>query len=398
MAHLSNSDCQAFLKQELKGERLLEIDDHLSECAECREALERGPEAARTLLHMESTFYGPHLDFEQLRMLMEGDSVPAEAMQHVTECEGCAAELAELKRYAVEVAAKPRASAPKPHIVPSRVPAAPVRSWPVQPVWYGLAAAVLLIAFVGLIVRHRMLPASPDMVASLRDGGAELSVDRSGALHGDESVDDVYREQLRLAMTTGRLPTAPLNFSSQQQETLLSATTVGPAAPKVSFELLSPVGRVVVDNPPAFRWQAVAGARSYRVTVYGASYAKIVESPAVPGTEWRPEAALPASGVYTWTVTAETASGAVREPSPPKAEAVFRTMAADVASELRDAKAHHGGDSLLLAVSYARAGAVDEARAAVEQLAAENPDSALVARLRASLPQAPSPIKSNAAQ
>jgi hypothetical protein len=47
---------------------------------------------------------------------------------------------------------------------------------------------------------------------------------------------------------------------------------------------------------------------------------------------------------------------------------------------------------------YARAGAVDEARAQIDTLAAENPDSKLVRQLRASLPQEPSPIRKNDAQ
>jgi hypothetical protein len=396
MAHLSNSDLQAFLKQELRGERLLEIDDHLSECADCREALENGPEAARALRYMESTFAGSHLDFEEFQMLMEGGQVPAEVMRHAAACKSCAAELADLKCYAEGVAEIPRVSRPKLQIVPSRF-VAPVRPWSIQPGWYGLAAAVLLIVSTSLVVRHRMLPAKDD-VASLRDGGSELSIDRSGELHGDESVEGAYRDQLRLAMATGRLQVAPLNFSTQQRETLLSAPAAGTASPKASFELLSPVGRVAVDDPPTFRWQAVTGARSYRVIVYGANYAKISESPEVQGTEWQLAVALPAGGVYTWTVTAETASGSVREPAPPQPEAVFRTMDADVAAALREAEAHHADDSLLFAVLYAHAGSVVEARAAIDKLAAQNPDSPLVAQLRASLPQDPSPIKSNAAQ
>jgi thioredoxin-like negative regulator of GroEL len=54
---------------------------------------------------------------------------------------------------------------------------------------------------------------------------------------------------------------------------------------------------------------------------------------------------------------------------------------------------------LLLAELYAKAGAVDEARAELDLLAAENPNDATVKELKASLDQAtPSPIKTKPAQ
>jgi hypothetical protein len=400
MAHLSQSECQAFLRRELQSERLLEIDDHLSECGACRKMLENGPEAVRLLRNMESTFAGPHLDFEQLQMLVDGGPVPAEVTDHVAACRHCMAELAELKWFAADIAALPRAPKPRPQLVPAKAPVVPERPWEIRPGWYGLVAAMLLVGVVGLVVHHRMAAGNSSYeVASLRDGGADLFVDRAGDLHGDEGVPNAYREMVRVAMLNGQLQTAPAaTFGGSQRETLLGAPRDRSVLSKLSFDLLSPVGRVVVDNPPLFKWQAMPGALSYRVMVYGAGYEKIVESPAVHGTEWRPAAALPAGEVYTWTVTAESANGSVREPAPPKAEAAFRTMAAEFASALTDAKARHGNDSLLLAVLYARVGAVEEAREAVDKLAAENPNSELVTRLRASLVQAPSPIKSNAAQ
>ena len=73
-------------------------------------------------------------------------------------------------------------------------------------------------------------------------------------------------------------------------------------------------------------------------------------------------------------------------------------MAAAAAAELETARRHAVGH-LLLAVLYARAGALEEARAQVDLLADQNPGSSLAAKLKASLNQAvPSPIKTNAAQ
>ncbi len=90
--------------------------------------------------------------------------------------------------------------------------------------------------------------------------------------------------------------------------------------------------------------------------------------------------------------------GTVVEPAPPQPEAAFKVLEADAAAELQQAVASHPHDALLLAVLYSRAGAVDEARAQIDALAAENPNSKLVAQLRESLLQLPSPIRTNDAQ
>jgi hypothetical protein len=69
--------------------------------------------------------------------------------------------------------------------------------------------------------------------------------------------------------------------------------------------------------------------------------------------------------------------------------------AAGIESALRGPANGH----LLLAVLYAKAGAVDDAGEQLDLLAKENPNSPIVARLKSSLNQAtPSPIKTKAAQ
>jgi predicted Zn-dependent protease len=74
-------------------------------------------------------------------------------------------------------------------------------------------------------------------------------------------------------------------------------------------------------------------------------------------------------------------------------------MASGPAADIESARRGPANGHLLLAVLYAKAGAVDEARAELDLLAAENPNSPVVKELRASLDQAtPSPIKTKAAQ
>jgi hypothetical protein len=143
----------------------------------------------------------------------------------------------------------------------------------------------------------------------------------------------------------------------------------------------------------------MAAATGYRVRVYASGYRKVAESPLQKALEWHSTIALPRGQVYSWTVTAEGPQGQVRQPAPPQPEAEFQVMAEGAAADLNAAASSHAANHLLLAVLYARAGALNEARAQVDQLAGQNPNSPLVAELRASLDQGvPSPISRNAAQ
>jgi hypothetical protein len=74
-------------------------------------------------------------------------------------------------------------------------------------------------------------------------------------------------------------------------------------------------------------------------------------------------------------------------------------MASGPAAEIENVLRGPANGHLLLAVLYAKAGDVEEARTELERLGAENPNSPIVAELKSSLDQAvPSPIKTKAAQ
>jgi len=232
-------------------------------------------------------------------------------------------------------------------------------------------------------------------VASLRDGDYQLSLDKNGQLHGAETLRPDQREALETTLASGRLAVGSAShFNTSQQETMLGAPVTAPL-----FKVISPVNRVVIDDRPTFAWDPMPSATGYRVRVYAAGYHKIVESPLVHGTSWQTNPSLQRGQTYTWTVTAESPRGEIREPAPPQPEAAFQVVDTHTATTLEQASSSRGTDHLLLAVLYARAGVVDEARIQLDQLAAQNPGSKLVDQLRVSLNQsAPSPISTKAAQ
>lgn len=395
MKHLSNPELLAFLKRDLPAASLLEFDDHLAACPECRDALAREAQAGPLVAHLQKTFAAAkkHLEYEQLRMLAEGETVPAEVERHAAECAKCAAELKELRQFAVDVAAMPRVS-----VGNFKAAAGPQRVYffRAHPVWSGLAAAALLAAVAGGYWRTtvRVEPAEP-VIASLRDGNNDLSLDKSGRLHGAENLAPDEQNELKAALETGRLAAnLPASLSGRHAETMLGAPVA--AAP---FKVISPLDCVVVDERPIFAWEPMAGAVGYRARVYAAGYRKVAESPLLRDTKWQSTMALTRGESYTWTVTAEGPQGEERQPAPPQPEAGFKVMDAVGADALKNAVRAHAGNPLLLAVLYARAGAVDEARAQIDLLAGQNGQNQLVAQLKASLDQeVPSPMKTNAAQ
>ena len=73
----------------------------------------------------------------------------------------------------------------------------------------------------------------------------------------------------------------------------------------------------------------------------------------------------------------------MKAPVPPAPEARFQVVSAETAAEIDSARREHPANHLLLAVLYARAGALDDAAGEIESLAATDPAAA--ASLRASL-------------
>ncbi|MFZ0301303.1 MAG: hypothetical protein WAL75_01405 [Terracidiphilus sp.] len=392
MEHIFNPDLRTFLERHLPPDQVLVLDDHLAVCPECRAALEREAQAGPAFAGLQADFIASetHLEYEQVLGLAEGKKVSAEVEFHATHCGSCAYQVEELRQFVADTAEVSRSSSALQPVARR----AQILSWKPRLAWSALAATIILGA--GLYWQSSVhTTKSAATLASLRDGDYELSLDESGQLRGAEGLQPDQRQALRTALDSGRLAVKKISaFTAGQQETMLGA----PVAP-APFKVISPLNRVVIDDRPTFTWEAMPAATGYRVRVYASGYRKIAESSLIRGTSWQAASALPRGQSYTWTVTAEGPKGEVRSPAPPQPEAEFKVIDAFTAAILGRASSSRGTDHLLLAVLYARAGVIDEARAQLDLLAVQNPGSKLVEQLKASLNQVvPSPIRTNAAQ
>lgn len=151
-------------------------------------------------------------------------------------------------------------------------------------------------------------------------------------------------------------------------------TLKGPAG-AADFEVLSPVGTVVLSQRPVFRWQRVPGATSYRVTVMDPESREVVLDTKAARTWLVPPKPLPRGRVLMWGVTATVGGTEVYAPKPPAAEARFKILDASQVARLRGEVGASTASHVDKGVMYAREGLLDDAEREFKTELKANPRS-----------------------
>ncbi|HEY6546326.1 MAG TPA: zf-HC2 domain-containing protein [Vicinamibacteria bacterium] len=311
-----------YVRGALSAADLLAVDDHLSGCSDCRAraaTLNPLPEAIAelqsSLLPVES-----HLTDVQLTRHAEGSAGPEEravVAAHLRECAACAREAHDLRAWA-----SPRRS--------------------VSLGWLAAAAALVLLVLTPLALRWWTTA-----------GGVSAT---PLSLAGLESLPATEQRAIRLSLQDGVVePPARLADLSSRPEVLMGEPEEG------SFRLLEPLGTVVVTDRPSFRWQPLAGAESYTVSVFDEAARRVAESPSLHDTSWTPSEPLERGRVLVWQVRARSGAESLTTPVPPDPPARFRVLEAETAQVLERAAREHPASHLLLGLLYAQAGARTEA-------------------------------------
>jgi len=339
-AHITDEQIAHFRDRTLAPAELLELDEHVAGCAACRDRLATETNLAKDVRTLRADVAG-HLEYEAIVACSEG-SGNAEQRQHLLDCAMCQGEVQDLSRFRTELHDSPRA--------PRRGEVVPIRNWKRWLVPAAVAAAVLLVAG-GAVWSARQRRAT-EPVAVTRPKPVEAP------------LPPADQASLDRAMASSRLDRAPV----LDQLIVKPGTLLGSKSEAASFDLLSPVGTTVLSNRPTMRWTPVPGATSYVVSIFDTHFEKLAESPALTGTDWKVSQALPRGQVLIWQVTAEARGRRVRAPEPPAAEARFEVVPEEVASRIAEIAQQHPGNSLLKAVLYANAGALDEAEEALRAM------------------------------
>lgn len=409
--HLSQQELEQYRRSALAPVDLLAADDHLAKCEQCREKLgatvpvTQAWQTLRASLASE-TEQPQHLSYEELAAYVDEklSGIQREAVEsHLETCRMCGAELQDLRAFSLELAATPPEQSSE-----SFAPVAPSRNWwrrftePLTMRWPVLAGASAVLLFVaGLFYfqfrdgrqkppiiatvspTHAPSSPSPAVVEGgpstdaivLNDAGGRVTLNQEGRLIAQQPLPPIYERMIKRALTTGRVETPDLAALNVKTGSLMGG---GESAP---FKLLEPIAKVIESNQPDFRWQPLAGAASYTVTVYDADFNRVTTSPLLTGTEWRPPQPLPRGAIYSWQVKAMKDGREVVVPEPPAPEAKFKVLEQSKVEELARARRQFAGSHLTLGLLYAQAGLQDKAAQELQALVDANQSSPLAHKL-----------------
>lgn len=214
------------------------------------------------------------------------------------------------------------------------------------------------------------------VAASLEDNGRKIQLDNTGKLIGLEELPEASRSLVRSVLTTKTLSKPEV----LDKLTAPSITLMDPTARENTFGLLGPSGTVIATDRPNLRWQALAGATTYTVSVFDADFNRVTRSAPQTATQWTTPA-LRRGIIYSWEVVAVRDGQEVRSPVAPAPRAQFKILEADKLLELINLKKHRPISHLTLGLTYARFGLLVEAEGQLQILARENPNSPVATRL-----------------
>lgn len=433
--HLTQRQFEGYRRRLLGVEELLSVCDHLGACEACRRRLEGAGDTGAAFFALRSELFGDaaevssthaaraHLTAEETAQYVEralsGETLRT-AEDHLSGCDHCALSVEDLRAFRAEVApslgreyrpaavnASPAVTAPAGGrwrrafaSLPALFRASPMPA-------FGAAMAVVLLAVFGWLfwrttrqaeprqevvvtpsaqpapVAAAPTPSEPEptptqaptapAVAQLKDGGGQLTLDREGRLSGAEALPPAYREMLKEALTGRRIERSPqLKGLSRPGSSLMSSEAEGG-----DFSVLDPVGSVLLNDRPTFRWSALEGASLYVVEVYDEAFNLLASSPQLTARTWTAPQTLPRGKVYAWQVKALKDGQEVKSPRPPAPQARFRVLDRAKAEEVARAKRAYPSSHLTLALLYADAGLLKEAEQELRLLQRLNPDSEL---------------------
>src|SRR3989440_114849 len=159
------------------------------------------------------------------------------------------------------------------------------------------------------------------VAASLEDNGRKIQLDSKGILVGLEELPEASRSLVRSVLTTKTLSKPEV----LEKLTAPSITLMDPTARENTFGLLGPSGTVIATDRPNLRWQALAGATSYTVSVFDADFNLVTRSAPQAATQWA-STKLPRGTIYSWEVVAVRNGQEVRSPVAPAPRAQFKIL------------------------------------------------------------------------
>jgi len=212
---------------------------------------------------------------------------------------------------------------------------------------------------------------------SLSDGNHIVAIDESGRLTGLEKLPPNLEKSVKSFLSSEEIerPVALTDLAGNRSDLRGEGN-------QSSFKLLSPARIVISNDRPAFKWESLNGAESYRVYVSDSRSRKVADSGLLPRTEtqWSSPLPLKRGEVYSWIVGAVVNGEEIVSPSVSEPEVKFRVLSEENVREMNLLK-RNTNSHLALGVFYAQTGMLAEADSEFQQLANGNLSSPIALKL-----------------
>lgn len=356
--HLTAADVTRYCARQLSATKVLQCNDHLFCCEECR---------AKVRSARENESYNSWT-FEEVAGVLDHslDSTAAHvAEDKLARFPQMRAELADLRQF------KNQMNAPR------------FEAWK----WLWPIAAAIVLAAASFWWQGRTAKIS---AGATRDLSAFPLDDETAQVLARLSPE--VQNQIQTSLREQRL-----DFPSEAIALRGRPGILAGGGTNQPFRLLEPVGTMVRSNL-RFRWERQNAATTYRVNIASEESGEIVASQEVASTDWTPSQVLAPGRVYQWEVEA-LRDGAVlaKAPVPPAAEARFAVLSKEAANRLEQELGKSKESQLLRGMMEAQAGLFEDARADLQAFRRTHPESTLAKKFLEQIQNA-SPTATNGAQ
>jgi Putative zinc-finger len=379
--HLTDTQIDQYCLRKLPARELLSVSDHMSGCETCREKMENALAGDSAFFALRSEVFGEtvsgpaHPPFDQIAEYVDND-LSGEELQviqdHLSRCEQCGQAAADLRAFGL-----PKASA--------RSESWWLRSYP--RLAFASVMILLLVAvslYVWQIRRETGQTVAPQSVSvpvivEINDGTRRVRLDRDGRLFGLDDLPSEYQRIVSEALTRQQLDKPQLLAELRRPASALMGSGDG----RNRFNLIEPLGKVILTDRPVFRWSPLNGAQTYVVEVYDEKFQLAAASMRLTTNSWTAPLPLQRGAIYSWQVKAIKDGQEFIAPRPPAPQARFRILEQTKSEELERIGRNYGSSHLAMALLYVQAGLLDEAEREFRTLQNDNPNSTVVMRLLA---------------